>query len=617
MRFRLALCVLCLSLSFPMWAVDWTLAASPFTFTQSGVRSSTEDGLATLLPQLVLEHVASGATRITTLEELTDRSLDALRTDRLSLFLQLSKEVQTRDSLVLSESNPKKLKRAISDAEKNIAAIQKKIDQNLSEVQKLKDRLVLDVQAVPEKRVFFQDLKRFFSKKEEGLSPTIEQIVLYQQDSSTLFVPDKTALAASPLGRDYERAVLAEKINCVLTGSITIYGAYMAVSAQLHIYPGGTLAGGVTEVGALDNPMQIAENIAHALIPAVANSKKIDLFFDITPEIVWERAQVVVDGVVYGHHIKRAQVPAGIHTVEITCEGYNTQSITWNFSDIPAFLIHVPLKERTDSTLTVNLKKPFVGSLYANGAYVGSLGAGSVGADVTVNGKPVIGRFISEQMGTRIVRKKVTDENGNTKYEEEEEDSGYLGSFFYIPESVQKQDASLVIKAAPVDNAKIIDRRRVWMYRGYTALICSLPFSFYSLGVYSNEVNRYNNGYTSSLDRVNTWNTIKWVAVGISGAAGVFFAVELVRYLRAADGVLPKNARAARKGEVEKSLKASQSLAVPDVESSESGHSISGEADGSSLSDMINAGTDSAGLDDGAYGWQEQAVDGAEYAGGT
>ena len=82
--------------SFPE---DWTLAASKFTFTDSEAKNSSQKASASLIPQLVLEQIAENSSRLTTREEMLDRSLNTLLTERLSLFLQLSKEVKTRDSL--------------------------------------------------------------------------------------------------------------------------------------------------------------------------------------------------------------------------------------------------------------------------------------------------------------------------------------------------------------------------------------------------------------------------------------------------------------------------------------------------------------------------------------
>ena len=118
-------------------SADWVLAAQKFTFSQRREQSASSLQFATVLPQLILEQIAVDGTRVLPNQEVLDRKLNELQTERLSLFLQLSKEYQSRDALVLNNPKPKKLTKALETSQKKIDELQKKIDENLSQVEEV------------------------------------------------------------------------------------------------------------------------------------------------------------------------------------------------------------------------------------------------------------------------------------------------------------------------------------------------------------------------------------------------------------------------------------------------------------------------------------------------
>ena len=111
------LMALCALMAGAASADDWTLGAMEFMYTQSVPRSSSERGAAATIPSLVLERLSSGAMHTPSSSELLQRSLYNLQTERLSLFMQLAREVKVRDSLVLSESDARALRKKIAEGE--------------------------------------------------------------------------------------------------------------------------------------------------------------------------------------------------------------------------------------------------------------------------------------------------------------------------------------------------------------------------------------------------------------------------------------------------------------------------------------------------------------------
>ncbi|MFA6937050.1 MAG: hypothetical protein WCQ67_02335 [Treponema sp.] len=566
-----------------LYASDWTLGATKFSFSQNESHSSSEEDAASILPQLILEQIVSTSSRITTNREMLNRALDDLLTKRLSLFLQLSNEVKVRDSLVIQEDDKNNLKKKIAEEEKKIDDIEKQIDENLKLVEKAKRETLekikkeekpslesekeLKEENREDKKLSFQSIQSLFNKKENVVAPpSSEKIVLYKNDSSSLFSVPETALISGVKSREFDKAVTSAKINGLLTGTITIYGDYIAVTVELLIFPGAISNGVVTEVGTLSDLVEIAQNIALYFSPKIFNSMPINLFFDIVPEDAALNAKVTIDGIVYSKVPQKAIIQSGIHTIEIESKGYNTQTVSWNFSDVPSFLIHAAFTEEKNGVLSLSLKEPLVGAFYANGKYSGESGVGKISTSIEINGQPVIGQILTDKKSVKKVRKEVKDENGKIKYEETEEEGSYIGSFFYIPEFLSNPNESLIIKAKPVDNATVVNNRRIWMYRGYSALMVSLPATFFTIGKSKALTNGYNSGAITDISQIATWQNASYISIGVSCAAGAFFIFELAKYLKAADAVIPVTARQAKNSEIEKSLEKSKALEIQEDE---------------------------------------------------
>ena len=110
-------------------------------------------------------------------------------------------------------------------------------------------------------------------------------------------------------------------------------------------------------------------------------------------------------------------------------------------------------------------------------------------------------------------------------------------------------DGSYVtIKPKPMDRMAYIDSRRIWMYASYSLFMISLIPAFYTDGAFRNKLKLYNEkqlDYETAYKWQNAYNISRIVAVG----CGVLWGYELVRYLIAANKVLPQNARTGKASE--------------------------------------------------------------------
>ena len=483
---RLSVLCFLLCCSSLLCAEDWTLGASAFS-VESRSASSAEQKAAVDLPRLLLEKIGKDAEHILSGQELLEHELYELQTKRLSLFLQLSREIRLRDSLVLSEKKPNKLKKKLAAEEEKILEIEEKIKANLAEAEQKKA-------GVPETA--------------ESHSSLTQSIVLYQGDEMSLYEEAEEIIRTQD--------IVSKKINGLISGSLVTYGDYAAVTAELTLYPGATPAGTVTEVGALADITYIADNLAYGLLPLIVNTIPVNLYFDIVPEDAAAGAKIFIDDVLQSTEGGAVQTSYGLHTVEIESDGFFPQKITYNFKDSADYQIRIPLEKMNDGTFTVTFADAPSGSAYANASLLGYIEESSDTTIVTINGRSVVGQFVSAA------------KDGKTQ-----------DFFYYIPPDMQKQGAALGMNVKLKDTDAVINERRIWMYRGYSAFMLSLPLAVLSYGKYLTTRNGYKLGAEGS-DALDNWTRITQLTAGMAIVSGGFFIIELVRYLHSASSVLPQ-----------------------------------------------------------------------------
>lgn len=470
----------------------WTLAAEQFALQGGGGHSDAELAAAALLPQLLLELVADGAVRVPLEEELLQRRLYDLQSERIALFLELSAAVKKRDSLVLQDVSERKLRKLLAESGQTIADIQRRIAENLAECDSAVERS---------------------GSQEE--TPAARRIALYKNNSTALFVPGAALQEQPRSSRDYERAVLLAKIDGLLCGKVAVHGDYIGVTVDLLLFPSALTAGTVTEVGRLSELPQIARNISRALAPILAHALPVRLHFSIQPEEAAAAASLVIDGVLFSPAPQQVTLEAGAHTISVAAPGFVSESVSYSFSGRDDFLVSARLRQDRPGELTLFFRKPIFGEVFAGGEKQADLTGGSQSAYIRINGTTVLGH--------------VSQDDG-------------LGAYFYIPEEKAAAGAALSVSAEATDLAAYIDKRRRRLYTAYTALTLSLPLTFYCNGKFESYNRAYANG-AASLEEVDSWRNRTIAAYALSGICGAVCVYQLVRYLLAADKTIPARAK--------------------------------------------------------------------------
>lgn len=519
--------------SVSLWAIDknWTLGAESFSLSQKDILSQSSISYAKMFPSLILEQMAENLSRMPRSQEQLDRVLYDLQKERLSLFLQLSKEVKTRDSLVLESYSSRKLKSKTKEIEIKIKDIEDKIDENLHLVAKEKERkrenIIQDEQRserlengsiVDDSKMKKNNFRTFFKDftNQQNDSPIIESVALYKNDFTQLFDVGIEAKSSGYKSYLFEKACVDAGIQGLITGNITIYGNYVSVAVTLYQYPGGRVIANVVDVGITGELKNLVISIASQLTPKIADSMPVELNFEILPKEAQENAIITIDDVVYSDNFDKIVIPSGVHTIVFSSDGFSSESTSYSFTGNRLFNISVNMKEDNPGEVVIGIKKAFSGNIFANGLFYGSMGPENRFSNIYINNHQILGHFVSE----------------------DGESCDFLIRSKYLVDG-----QNLILNIKPFNRSNHIEKRRVWMYRSYSLLIVSLMPTFYCYGNYIATGTAYNDNYGVSYEDANKWRTAYNVTAGISIGCGTLFLVELIRYLKAANTVLPSEVK--------------------------------------------------------------------------
>lgn len=501
----------------------WVIAAQKFQYTRGQSEGAVQSGVSEMLPSAILENLNRSLQRNVMPDEQLERNLYKLRTERQSLYLQLSSEYKKRDALVLEHYSDSKLKSAIKTEEKKIKEIQDKIDANLKDLKDQTEEATFKMNLISNQTVknddeelsefekFRQLFKNIFVKDKSLYTP--ETIAFYRNDSASLFKPSENAVKAGITSGTFEKEVVSAGINSLIVGSITGYGDYISVSAELFLYPGAKSAGIVTEIGSTNDMELISSSIAMQLLPLITNAMPVELIIEIFPATAAANSEIYIDDVLQSNDTNNLILDSGVHNIQFISKNYRTAGTSYYFEGNKRYSIQVNFEELKIGNIQIGLKKNIPGEIYANG--VKAIPVTDTKSQISIDGNAILGEFIAE--------------NGET-------------SFYYIPKKNVLDGNFVKINPKPMDRMSYIDTRRKWMYGAYSVFMLSLIPAFYTDGQFKNKYQLYNKGQID-YSEAHAYQTAMNITRGIAIGCGVFWGYELVRYLIAANSVLPQKAK--------------------------------------------------------------------------
>lgn len=543
----LILCALLVQSAF-LTALDWTVAACAFKTetlqnqTSSSTAVTAEQAAAVALPRLILEKIADAGIRTVPEDELCRREKKEFAVKRCSLYEDLKKAVALRDQGVFVFTDEKKLKANIGAKEKEISAINAKIEKSIKEEN---DKIASGFVSVP------------------------ERIVLWKNSSDSLYEVSENGFGLQE----------PQDIQALISGTLRRTGSYVYACAVLTLYPFAYQAAQVCEIESVDNFEKLAEKLAEKLLPVLKNERQVRIDFDIQPAQAAQTALIRVDGnQLYfnrQHSEAGGQTPeqnlsavltGGIRHIYAEAEGYQAVAADYNFSGSDIFRIRIRLKRKEAIPVKIYFDSASLFSLYLYG--LKALPDEKDANLFTVNGLPVLAELADENGNAkRFLLSEPKRRQSNLSFER----GGSAGTNASLPSSASSAGANIgsvssagtdtvagaktaesaagnaganiaeysVNSAVLSDIGSGIEKKRKIMYNSYAALIVSLPASFILLGKYVDEYNSWARG-NNTADDLQKWNVARYAAAGVSIGLGVNFLVQLGIYLHSVNAVLPE-----------------------------------------------------------------------------
>ena len=111
---------------------NWIMAAVPFTAGTSIDSQEALESAAETLPRLLLDYLEGSGNRVMEDDEIKNRVLFSLMTERQELFNQLSSELRSRDAIMFNSSTSIEKRKQKKESTARIEELQKKIRTNLA-----------------------------------------------------------------------------------------------------------------------------------------------------------------------------------------------------------------------------------------------------------------------------------------------------------------------------------------------------------------------------------------------------------------------------------------------------------------------------------------------------
>lgn len=509
----------------PLFGEDgkWVIAAQKFIYARGQTKNAVTSNIEETIPINILEKISRSLERNIMPNERFERENYKLCTERQSLYLQLSSEYKKRDSLVLNNYSDMRMKSELKAEEKKIKQIQEKLEKNIAEqkekYEKAEAQMHLaagevdddDNVELNEAELVKNLIKNIFEQSEDLI--TEENIALYKDSVESLFkttVKVKETDYTEPL---FEKEVVSSGINGLITGQITSYGDFISVAVDLYNYPGAKKIGSVMEVGEIKELDLITSEISRQILPMIVNTLPVKFVFSIEPEEAKEKLSIYVDDVLQKMENDTVSLDSGSHRIQFVSEGYKSAGVTYFFEGNKKYNIEVKFERPVIGHIQLQLKNELPGNIYANAEP--ALKFDDRNSQISINGNTILGEFITEDNET---------------------------AFFYIPKKQTFDGSAVTLNPKPRDRTEYVNTRRKWMYGAYTVFMISLIPTFYTFGNFQINKDLYSK-HQIDFETAKRWQTASNISSTISICCGVFWGIELIRYLVAANSVLPQNVK--------------------------------------------------------------------------
>ena len=245
----------------------------------------------------------------------------------------------------------------------------------------------------------------------------------------------------------------------------------------------------------------------------IVNTLPVKFVFSIEPEEAKEKLSIYVDDVLQKMENDTVSLDSGSHRIQFVSEGYKSAGVTYFFEGNKKYNIEVKFEKPVIGHIQLQLKNELPGNIYANAEP--ALKFDDRNSQISINGNTILGEFITEDNET---------------------------AFFYIPKKQTFDGSAVTLNPKQRDRTEYVNTRRKWMYGAYTVFMISLIPTFYTFGNFQINKDLYSK-HQIDFETAKRWQTASNISSTISICCGVFWGIELIRYLVAANSVLPQNVK--------------------------------------------------------------------------
>jgi hypothetical protein len=380
-----------------------------------------------------------------------------------------------------------------------------------------RDKVLLETETSLTKKKDLRSAETKIAAKEKDIAELDKKIgklsasVLDETSSEnvTLWESGQKLYTRTP-GVSLGKSLADSKISGLVTGKVEDIAGYLHVTASIETGIADLPAVTVSEAAPYDELDALVASLAARLMPGLSERNPVSIILSVEPQT----AAVFIDS----RRIEDFSVPvtvfSGEHRVSVSAEGYESSYRSHDFSGTGSYRVSISLRKASAVYVAFDTKGVPL-SLYFRTKYLGESPLSVTLPAIAATGEAII------------------DDNRT----------------FFILDLSRLADGSSVIasiKPNKVSTQTRIEKQRTLFYWSLAALYASLPVSMLSYGIAQDKYNAYESGKLDqtqdNVNDVNNWMRTSTISRGVSIGLGINVAIQLVRYLLAAEQAIPQQA---------------------------------------------------------------------------
>lgn len=293
---------------------EWIIAVSEFTTEHL---NSAYENFKTIVPEMFLIELDTGAKRHITYEEKKLRAMAEASAKKLKLIKERAKLIEQRDAIFLS-----------TDIEAQKIKNEKKLNNNIKK---------------KEEEIYLSDIDLTIAANQFYPDELPKNITLWKNGTSLYKTPDYKNISA---------ALQRDNISALISGTIKDVSGYMIITVTVTTGILGMETYNFSDAGKFDDVEKIVQNLSAQIYSTIQNTKEIKLNFDITPKT----AKLYIDNRQIYDITKPITIREGSYQINASAEGYTEAAQTITATGHSEYMLKIDLKKIDTVQIGFNFK---------------------------------------------------------------------------------------------------------------------------------------------------------------------------------------------------------------------------------------------------------------------